>query len=85
MKFLKKFERFNEEFVAPEVEDNDTKTKPATPITKPGTRPGRPSPIRRDKPSVDPRPKAEVEDVAKRFIKLMKSKGEDIKKYVDDK
>lgn len=49
MKHLKKFESFSSP--APT-------TKPAEPITKPGTRPNRPSPIRRDRPSVDPAPKA---------------------------
>lgn len=51
----------------------DTKTKPTT---KPGVRPGRskPSPIRRDKPSVNPKPKASLEDVVKRFIKLVNLK-----------
>jgi hypothetical protein len=62
-------------------------TKPATrpsqpgtaPTTKPGTAPSttpsRPSPIRRDKPSVDPAPKAKLEDVMKRFMtELRKNK-----------
>lgn len=93
MRFLKRFERFNEEFVT-DIENNGTKpaptTKPATPTTKPGTRPGRPSPIRRDKPSVDPRPKAEIptatpEDVVNKFISLLNDNGEDVKKYVEEK
>ena len=66
-----------EEFLA-------TKPQPAPsqPTTKPGTAPGtrpttpsRPSPIRRDKPSVDPAPKAKLEDVMKRFMtELRKNK-----------
>ncbi len=83
MRFLKKFEKFNEEFV---MGGQEVETKPApttTPGVKPGTRPGRPSPIRRDKPSVNPAPKATVEDVVDRFISLLNDKGEDIKKYVN--
>ena len=41
---------------------NSTKTAPSRPAVTPGTRPGTrpsPSPIRRDKPSVSPNPKAE--------------------------
>ena len=84
MAHIKKYSRFVEEYIAgPEV-------KPATPTTKPGTRPGRPSPIRRDKPSVTPKPKAEetelpyatADEGAKKFIDLLDDKGEDVKKYV---
>ena len=49
----------------------DTITKPATPITKPGVRPKKPSPIRRNKPSINPKPKASEEDVAKKFMALI--------------
>ena len=90
MRFLRRFEKFNEELVAgPEVKPAPT-TKPATPTTKPGTRPGRPSPIRRDKPSVEPDPKAELtkasaEDVVNRFISLLNDEGEDVEKYVEKK
>ncbi len=54
-------------------------TAPAQPTIKPGTTPGttpsKPGPIRRDKPSVDPKPKAKIEDVMKRFmVELRKSK-----------
>jgi hypothetical protein len=53
-------------------------SRPA-PTTKPGTAPGktpqRPSPIRRDKPAVDPQPKAAVNDVLARFMsELRKNK-----------
>ncbi len=53
-------------------------SRPA-PTTKPGTAPGktpqRPSPIRRDKPAVDPQPKAAVKDVLARFMsELRKNK-----------
>jgi hypothetical protein len=76
MRFIKKFEKFVE------VVDAEPIVKPARPTTKPTTRPNRPSPIRRDKPSVDPAPKASAEDVANRFISLMTDNNEDIKKYV---
>lgn len=42
------------------------------PGIKPGTRPGAPSPIRRERPSVTPGPKASAEDVAKKFLDLIK-------------
>lgn len=54
--------------------------KPAEPIVKPGTqpltRPGRPSPIRRDKPAVTPRPKASAEEIAKKFVAMSKDNPE---------
>ena len=86
MRFLKRFEKFNEKFV-----DAGEEVKPARPTVKPdvkpGVKPGRPSPIRRDKPSVDPAPKAKlpkatVEEVVNRFISLLNEEGEDVKKYV---
>lgn len=93
MRFLKRFEKFNEEFVVADGQETQIKPAPTTapPKTKPGTRPGRPSPIRRERPSVDPRPKAETdelpmatpEDVVNRFISLLNDEGEDIKKYVE--
>lgn len=88
MKYIKRFENFSK--VSEKYVEADTKTAPTKPKTTPGTRPSRPSPIRRDKPSVDPKPKAEkpdlptasVEDVVKKFINLLNDEGEDIKKYV---
>jgi len=53
--------------------------KPAQPTIKPGqpaTRPtpkAPPSPIRRDKPSVEPEPKAKATDVVGRFMKELKN------------
>jgi len=75
MKFIKKFEKFLEGSAEPAV-------KPATPTTKPDTkptRPSKPSPIRRDKPSVSPDPKAKLakasaEDVVMRANELSKNK-----------
>ncbi len=58
MKHLKKYESYSA----------------AEPITTPKTRPSRPSPIRRDRPSVEPAPKAKkklkmatAEDVIQRY------------------
>ncbi len=73
MKYLKKFESFVEA---------DTQVKPAKPITKPTTRPNR-NPIPFKRPAVDPAPKATAEDVAKKFISLMKKSGEDVSKYIN--
>lgn len=84
MRFLKKFDLFKEEY-SPERSTSPT-TKPATPDTKPGVRPGkrpsRPSPIRRTKPGVSPRPKAgkeklptaTIQDVIEKFAKLTNQK-----------
>jgi hypothetical protein len=52
--------------------------KPAQPTIKPGqpaTRPTPktpPSPIRRDKPSVEPEPKAKASNIVERFMKELK-------------
>ena len=65
MKHLAKFERFNAPFA-----NAPTRTKPGV---KPTTRPTRraPSPIRRDRPSVNPKPNATVDDVLRRYEELM--------------
>ncbi len=55
----------------------DTITKPATPITKPGTKPGKPSPIRRDNPGTKIKPKATAKEVAQQFMELI-SDSEDV-------
>lgn len=66
MKHIKKFESF--------VSSPAPTTKPgvAPPKTKPGVTPNRPSPIRRDRPSVEPAPKAKLKmatakDVVNRY------------------
>ena len=47
-------------------------TKPTTkPGVKPGVKPGSPNPIRRERPSVTPRPKATADDIAKKFLDLV--------------
>ena len=59
------------------VEFAEPKTRPTTkPTTKPTTTPNRPTPFRRDKPSVIPKPKASAEEVADKFIKLTKGDKE---------
>jgi len=79
MSFIKKYQRFVEEFTAtaparPEV-------KPGT-IEKPSTAPTKPTPFRRDKPSTEPGTKASAEDVAERFIQLMVDNNESVEKYI---
>jgi hypothetical protein len=75
MKFIKKFELFKEELLA------SPKESPSRPSVRPGTspakRPGKPSPIRRDKPAVEPAPKANkelktatIDEVIEKFAKL---------------
>ena len=87
MKFIKKFEKFLEASAAePQVDPGKTKVKPDVKPGKPLTRPQKPDPFRRDKPSVEPDPKAgskkaSAEEVAERFIDLMVKGNEDVKKY----
>jgi len=74
---IKKFDEFineNIELVQPSV-------KPTTkPITKPTEKPvpSRPTPFRKDKPSVIPKPKAEKKEkeVVNKFLKLTKGNKE---------
>ena len=69
-----------EEFLATEPQ-----TAPSQPTTKPGTAPAtrptpsRPSPIRRDKPSVKPEPKAKASEVVDRFMMELKKANASIK------
>jgi len=73
MKFLKKFENFA----------SNTEVVPTKPKTKPGIKPApsRPSPIRREKPAADPKPKAELEDVLDLFSLVA---SEEDKKRIED-
>ncbi len=57
MNYIKKYQRFVEEFTSTTVKPD---VKPGT-IEKPGTAPGKPSPFRRDKPSTEPGTKANTE------------------------
>ncbi|MFW6281443.1 MAG: hypothetical protein ACOC1O_01440 [bacterium] len=66
-----------------EITRSAPKTKPSKPSPEPGTKPGKPkpspgpgkpSPIRRERPSTTPGPKLtkkSAEDVAKRYIELV--------------
>jgi hypothetical protein len=68
MRYLKKFNLF------------EGNTAPAKPTVKPGTptkpAPNRPTPIRRERPSTDPKPKmASAEEVVKRFVSELKKLG----------
>lgn len=89
MKYIKKFERFRMGGDTQTKPDPTTKPAPTT-TPSPSEKPGRPSPIRRDRPSVNPdplavvdMPKAEEEAIANRFIELANSKGVDLKKYFE--
>jgi hypothetical protein len=67
MNYIKKFEDFS----FAEAPTKEPIVKPATP----GTRPSRPTPIRRDKPAVTPAPKAKmkkatINDVLDRFQEI---------------
>lgn len=65
-----------------EVIPTETPTKPKSP----------PSPIRRERPSINPKPKAlnkddkkklkTFDDVSERFIKILNKRGIDVKKYL---
>jgi len=69
-----------EEFLAtkPQTAPSQPTTKPSTaPSTKPT--PSRPSPIRRDKPSVKPGTKAKAADVVDRFMRELKKANAPIK------
>jgi hypothetical protein len=89
MKYLKKYDMFLEE-----VEATLSKPAPTKPTTTPGIKPGkpgqapsRPSPVRRDKPSVDPAPKAKkatAEEVAEKFISLANARNIDFKKELGE-
>jgi hypothetical protein len=69
-----------EEFLAtkPQKAPSQPTTKPGTAPERPTT-PSRPSPIRRDKPSVDPAPKAKASDVVNRFMMELKKAKAPIK------
>lgn len=73
MKKMKNFKEFIAESFDSEVAEPDVK-----PITKPAPTktPSRPSPIRKDKPSVNPKPKASAKDVADKFLDLAEGDNE---------
>lgn len=82
MKYIRKFNKFRKVL---ENISADAPAKPKTrPTTTPKTTPKTPSPFRRDKPSVMPKPKAEKTSVDEliNIFKDMASK-EDIQEIVD--
>jgi len=86
MKYLKKFGKFTEA-AAPATKPAPS-TKPA-PTVEPGTKPERrerPTPVRRDRPAVEPDPqaklkKAKVGDVVENFLNIAREEGFNFKKY----
>lgn len=94
MKYLKKFKIFTESAVMdkPKTSPSPSTTPAPTTTPAPSTRPtpSRPSPIRRDRPGVDPDPMAKKKDinsatedeVIERFIEVSKKVGFDYKKYL---
>ena len=88
MKYLKKFEKFRAGAAAPAPAREAPGKAPSEPTTKPGTKPNtkpsKPSPIRRDKPAVEPAPmaktddsdmpKATIEDVINKYANLTDQK-----------
>jgi hypothetical protein len=81
MRFLKKFESFINEEAEPKTAPSKPATSPEPGIKEPGTkptpRPNRPSPIRRDRPAVTPKPKlvkATEEDIIEKFATLTNQK-----------
>lgn len=76
-KYIKKI---NEQMTSAPSREKERTTVPTRPGTRPGTKPRRPpSPIRRDKPSVKPKPKATAEGVYNRFIEELRNLGGEIK------
>jgi len=76
---LKKYEDMSKKIVKESLIQEETMM--AEPRTKPGVKPGvkpgtkrPPSPIKRERPSVTPGPKATAEDVAKKFLDLISEK-----------
>jgi hypothetical protein len=67
MSKIKKFEAFVES-VTVANQPQTAPTKPGVKPADPGTKPQKPNPRRRIKPSVDPRPKAEAEDLINNLI-----------------
>ena len=77
MKLIKKFEEFVYGGVGAPAPSTSPNPVTAPPKTSPSTKPGKPSPIRRDKPAVKPDPKAEkklkeatMEEVIHKFANL---------------
>jgi len=76
MKHIKKFEAYVASAQPQRAPSSPQREVEVIPTTRPETKPGRPSPIRRDKPAVDPAPKASAEDVVDRFVSELKNLGD---------
>jgi len=78
MRYLKTFEAHSA--------DPDVKPAPVKPDTKPRERPNRPSPLRRDRPSVEPAPKArkEKEKLKKRYRPSIATAEQVIQRYQEE-
>jgi hypothetical protein len=77
MKLIKKFEEFVYGGVGAPAPSTNPNPVTAPPKTSPTTRPGKPTPIRRDKPAVEPAPLAKLktateEEVIHKFADLTK-------------
>ena len=72
---IKSFEDFIKEGAETAEPAVKPRTRPTTTPT-PTKQPNKPSPYRKDKPSVVPGPKASAEDVANKFLKLTKGNKE---------
>lgn len=92
MKILKKFDSYIKEdleMMAEPATKPSTTPAPATPAVEPGTKPerrDRPTPVRRDRPAVEPDPqaklkKANIEDVVENFLTIAREEGFNFKKY----
>lgn len=85
MKYLKKFGKFTEAAAAPATKPSTTPSPTVEPGTKPDRR-ERPTPVRRDRPAVEPDPqakleKANIEDVVENFLTIAREEGFNFKKY----
>ena len=80
MKYLKNFESYS---ASPDV-----KPAPVKPGTKPKIQPNRPSPLRRDRPSVEPAPKAKLDKekhrLKKRYNPSIASAEDVVDRYFDE-
>jgi hypothetical protein len=61
---LKRYHKYIYLYLEKMLETTNENTTIKEPITKPGVTPKRPTPIRRDKPSIKPAPKAELPEMA---------------------
>lgn len=79
MKRIKLYEEFIAGAVAPKTAPAKPQTTPDVKPGKPATRPQRPSPLRIDKPGVDPAPKATTDDVINRYADELDNLSEEEK------